>query len=56
MYMYIRVEWFWNLLLAHLKMDSDYKSKTKIEKVFFFILRGFRSRLVFVKKNFTKTT
>ncbi len=40
-----RVEWFWNLHLAHLKMDSGWKSKTKIVKAFFNILRGFRFSL-----------
>ena len=46
-----RVEGFWNLHLAHPKMDSGWESKTKIEKTFFIILSSFRSRLVFVKKN-----
>ncbi len=48
--LYSRVEWFWNWHLAHLKMDSNWKSKTKIVKAFFIILSSFRSRLVFVEK------
>ena len=32
--LYSRVEWFWNLHLAHQKMDSDWNSQTKIEKAF----------------------
>ena len=48
-------DFFKNLHLAHLKMDSGLKSMTKIEKAFFIILSSFRSSLVFLEKNLPKS-